>query len=45
MSMHAALVYDGKDHPITGNPDADSGIGKAINALRSRAAIPPLASI
>jgi hypothetical protein len=32
MSMHAALVYDGKDHSITGNPDADSGAGKAIDA-------------
>ena len=35
MSMHAALVYDGKDHPITGNPDADSGAGKAIDTHTS----------
>ena len=35
MSMHATLVYDGKDHPITGNPDADSGAGKAIDAHTS----------
>src|SRR6202790_3767707 len=32
MSMHVTLTYDGKDHPITGNPDADSGIGKALDA-------------
>ncbi len=34
-SMHVTLAYDGKDHPITGNPDADSGTGKAINAHTS----------
>jgi hypothetical protein len=32
MSMHVTLTYDGKPHPITGNPDADSGTGKAIDA-------------
>ena len=32
MSMSVTLAYDGKPHPITGNPDADSGVGKAINA-------------
>ena len=32
MSMHVTLAYDGKDRPITGNPDADSGAGKAIDA-------------
>ena len=32
MSMHVALKYDGKDHPITGNPDADSGAGKVIDS-------------
>jgi len=32
MSMHVTLTYDGKVHPITGNPDADSGSGKAIDA-------------
>jgi hypothetical protein len=32
MSMHVTLTYDGKSHPISGNPDADSGTGKAINA-------------
>ena len=31
-SMHVTLTYDGKERPITGNPDADSGAGKAINA-------------
>ena len=35
MSMHVTLAYDGKNHPITGNPDADGGIGKAINAHTS----------
>jgi hypothetical protein len=35
MSMHVTLAYDGKAHPITGNPDADSGTGKAINAHSS----------
>jgi hypothetical protein len=34
-SMHVTLAYDGKPHPITGNPDADSGTGKAINAHTS----------
>jgi hypothetical protein len=32
MSMHVTLTYDGKDRPIAGNPDADSGTGKAIDA-------------
>lgn len=31
-SMHVTLTYDGKEHPITGNPDADSGTGKSIDA-------------
>ena len=35
MSMHVTLTYDGKPHPITGNPDADSGTGKAIDARTS----------
>jgi hypothetical protein len=35
MSMHTNLKYDGKDGPITGNPDADSGNGKAIDAHTS----------
>jgi hypothetical protein len=35
MSMHVTLAYDGKDHPMTGNPDADSGNGKAIDARTS----------
>src|ERR1700684_2780221 len=35
MSMHVTLTYDGKDSPITGNPDADSGSGKAIDAHTS----------
>ncbi|HLW25876.1 MAG TPA: hypothetical protein VKT22_16095 [Steroidobacteraceae bacterium] len=32
MSLHVTLAYDGKPHPISGNPDADSGTAKAINA-------------
>src|SRR3984957_19889109 len=35
MSMHVTLAFDGKPHPITGNPDADSGIGKAVNSRTS----------
>ena len=35
MSMHVTLKFDGKAHPISGNPDADSGTGKAINARTS----------
>jgi hypothetical protein len=35
MSMHVTLAFDGKDHPMTGNPDADSGSGKSINARTS----------
>jgi hypothetical protein len=35
MSMHTTLTYDGKDHPMTGNPDADSGACKAIDARTS----------
>ena len=31
-SMHVTLTYDGKERPITGNPDADSGTGKTIDA-------------
>src|ERR1700686_640444 len=32
MSMHVTLTYDGKDHAMNGNPDADSGTGKTIDA-------------
>lgn len=35
MSMHVTLAYDGKMHAMTGNPDADSGTGKAINPRTS----------
>jgi hypothetical protein len=35
MSMHLITAFDGKAHTITGNPDADSGTGKAINAHTS----------
>jgi hypothetical protein len=35
VSMHVITAYDGKPHPITGNPDADTGIGKAIDARTS----------
>jgi hypothetical protein len=31
-SMHVTFTYDGKVHPITGNPDADTGSAKAVNA-------------
>ena len=34
-SMHVTLKYDGKDHPVTGNPDADTVEGKAIDAHTS----------
>ena len=32
MSMHTSIKYDGKDHAVTGNPDADSVSGKAVDA-------------
>lgn len=32
MSMHTTIKYDGKDHPVTGNPDADTVAGKVIDA-------------
>ena len=35
MSMHVTIKYDGKDHPITGNPDADSVSAKAIDSHTS----------
>jgi hypothetical protein len=35
LTMHVTLAYDGKDHLMTGNPDADSGSGKAIDAHTS----------
>jgi hypothetical protein len=34
-TMQVTLKYDGKDHPITGNPDADTVEGKAIDAHTS----------
>ncbi len=34
-AMHVTLGYDGKMHAITGNPDADAGTGKAIDARTS----------
>jgi hypothetical protein len=34
-SMHVTIQYDGKDHPVTGNPDADTVAGKAIDAHTS----------
>src|ERR1700677_1988958 len=30
MAMHATVPYDGKPHPMPGNPDADACSGKAI---------------
>jgi hypothetical protein len=35
MSMHVTLAFDGKPHPISGNPDADSGTGKAVDSRTS----------
>ena len=35
MSMHVTIKYDGKDHRITGNPDADTVAGKVIDAHTS----------
>lgn len=32
MSMHTTIKYDGKDYPITGNPDADTVAGKVLDA-------------
>jgi hypothetical protein len=32
MSMHVTIKYDGKDDPITGNPDADTVAAKALDA-------------
>jgi hypothetical protein len=32
MSMHTTIKYDGKDYPVTGNPDADTVAGKALDA-------------
>jgi len=33
MSMHTTIKYDGKDYPVTGNPDADSVSAKVIDGL------------
>ena len=35
MSMHVTIKYDGMDHQITGNPDADTVAGKVIDAHTS----------
>ncbi len=32
MSMHVTIKYDGKDYPVTGNPDGDSIAAKVIDA-------------
>ena len=32
MTMHVTIKYDGKDHAITGNPDADTVAGKVLDA-------------
>ncbi|MDE2250326.1 MAG: hypothetical protein KGL25_02830 [Gammaproteobacteria bacterium] len=32
MSMHVTIKYDGKDHQVTGNPDADAVAGKLLDA-------------
>jgi hypothetical protein len=35
MSEHLTLMYDGKDYPITGNPNADSISGKMTDVRTS----------
>lgn len=35
MSMHVTVKNDGKDHPVTGNPDADSVAAKVVDAHTS----------
>jgi hypothetical protein len=32
MSMHTTIKYDGKDYPVTGNPDADTVAAKVLDA-------------
>ena len=32
-TMHVAYKYDGKDYPVTGNPDADTVSAKRIDGL------------
>jgi hypothetical protein len=32
MSMHTTIKYDGKDYPVSGNPDADSVSAKVMDA-------------
>ena len=32
ISMHVTIKYDGKDYPVTGNPDGDSVAAKVIDA-------------
>jgi hypothetical protein len=32
MSMHTTIKYDGKDYPVTGNPDGDTVVAKVIDA-------------
>jgi hypothetical protein len=32
MSMHTTIKYDGKDYPVTGNPDGDSVTAKVIDS-------------
>ncbi len=31
MAMHTTIKYDGKDYPVTGNPDADTVSAKVID--------------
>jgi hypothetical protein len=35
-TMHTVTKLDGKDHPVTGNPDADTVAGKRIDGLTSQ---------
>lgn len=35
LSMHTTIKFDGKDHPMTGNPDGDSVSGKMIDSHTS----------
>jgi hypothetical protein len=32
MSMHTTIKYDGKDYPVTGNPDGDAVAAKVIDS-------------
>jgi hypothetical protein len=35
-TMHLTIKYDGKDYPVSGNPDADTVTGKRIDGLTTQ---------